>query len=35
MSLNERFVPRDQSNADSVNAELQRVMTKDNIIIQM
>ena len=34
-SPDERFIPRDQSNADSADAELQRVMAKDNTIIQM
>ena len=28
-------MPRDQSNVDSADAELQRVMAKDNTIIQM
>ena len=32
-SLDKRFVPRDQSDADSADAELQRVMAKDNTII--
>ena len=34
-SPDERFVPKDQSDADSVDAELRRVMAKDNIIIQI
>ena len=32
-SPDERFVPRDQSDADGADAELQRVIAKDNTII--
>ena len=34
-SPDERFVPKDQSDADSADAELRRVMAKDNTIIQI
>ena len=33
VSPDERFVPRDQSDADSVDVELWRVMAKNNTII--